>query len=292
MSGPPPSGSVKKAILDWYAAGGRQLGWRRTEDPYAILVSEVMLQQTQATRVEPVWRAFLERFPTVAALALAPLADVLTAWRGLGYNRRAVNLHRCAVTLCDRHSATVPDDLAALRALPGIGDYTARAVLVFAFGRSMAPVDTNVARVLARLVTGRPLSRSEAQRVADAAVPAGHALAWTHALMDLGAQVCTARSPRCDECPVWAGCAWRVRGGRDPAPHGEHRPRPQGRFAGSDRFHRGRLVDALRAGPVPRAQLASACSAHGSPQKAERIAAALVADGLAEWAGEELRLPH
>jgi A/G-specific adenine glycosylase len=290
MASPPSLRSGQQRILDWYTAEGRQLGWRRTRDPYAILVSEVMLQQTQAARVEPAWRAFLERFPTVAALAGAPLADVLTAWRGLGYNRRAVNLHRCAVALCERGSATVPDDFAALRALPGIGDYTARAVLVFAFGRPMAPVDTNIARVLARLVACRPLSRSEAQRVADDAVPAEKAAAWTHALMDLGARVCTARSPRCDECPVSTCCAWRTCGGPDPAAQGEHRPRPQGRFAGSDRFHRGRLVDALRAGPVPRALLATA--AQGSTLRAERIAAALVADGLAEWAGEELRLPR
>jgi A/G-specific adenine glycosylase len=282
---------VQKAILDWYAAGGRQLGWRRTRDPYAILVSEIMLQQTQAERVEPAWRAFLGRFPTAAALAAAPLADVLTAWRGLGYNRRALNLHRCAATIVERHASSVPDDLAALRALPGIGDYTARAVLVFAFGHRIAPVDTNVARVLARLIAGRALGRVEAQRLADELVPAHAPAAWTHALMDLGARVCTARSPRCGECPVWASCAWQARGGPDPAAQGEHRPRPQGRFAGSDRFHRGRLVDALRAGPVPRAQLATACAAHGCAEKAERIAAALVADGLAEWSGEELHLP-
>lgn len=289
MPQPPASGAIAEAILDWYAAGGRQLGWRRTRDPYAILVSEVMLQQTQAARVEPAWRAFLERFPSLSALAAAPCSEVLTAWRGLGYNRRAVNLHRCVTAIVERHGGAVPDDLAALRALPGIGDYTARAVLTFAFGRAMAPVDTNVARVLSRLVIGRPSSRSEAQRAADEVLPAGRAAAWAHALMDLGAQVCTARSPRCDECPVGSSCAWRARGGPDPAAHGDYRPRPQGRFAGSDRFHRGRLVDALRAGPVPRAALAAA--AHGSQEKAERIAAALVADGLAEWAGEELCLP-
>lgn len=286
---PPPSGSVQRAILNWYAVEGRQLGWRATRDPYAILVSEVMLQQTQAERVEPVWRAFLQRFPTLTALADATRAEVLTAWQGLGYNRRAVNLHRCAAAIVERHAGSIPDELTALRALPGIGDYTARAVLVFAFGRRMAPVDTNVARVLARLIAGRPLSRPEAQRIADQAIPAGSPAHWTHALMDLGARVCTARSPRCGECPASTSCAWRLRSGLDPAAHGAHRPRPQGRFAGSDRFHRGRLVDALRAGPVPHAQLAAA--AQGSTQTAERIAAALVAEGLAEWAGETLRLP-
>lgn len=279
---------LRRDLLAWYATQGRQLGWRETRDPYAILVSEIMLQQTQAARVEPAWRAFLDRFPTVSALADAPLADVLTAWRGLGYNRRAVSLHRCAVAIVERHSAAVPDDLAALRALPGIGEYTARAVLVFAFDRRAAPVDTNIARVLARVVAGRPLSRSQAQRIADELVPVEDPTTWSHALMDLGARVCTARSPECGGCPVVAACAWQGRGA-DPAAAGAHRPRPQGRFAGSDRFHRGRLVDALRAGPVARAELPTA--AMGSAPMAERIAAALVADGLAEWAGDTLRLP-
>jgi A/G-specific adenine glycosylase len=291
MAIPQPSGFVQQQILQWYATEGRQLGWRRTQDPYAILVSEVMLQQTQVSRVEPAWRLFLERFPTAAALAAAPLADVVTAWRGLGYNRRAVSLHRCAVALCERHGGSVPDDLTALRALPGVGDYTARAVLVFAFGHRMAPVDTNIARVLARLIAGRPLSRRHAQRVADEVVPAIYAAAWTHALMDLGARVCTARSPSCIQCPVSTGCAWRAGGGPDPASRGDHRPRRQERFPGSDRFHRGRLVEALRNGPVPRVQLSVACATDGCIQKAERIAATLVADGLAEWVGHQLSLP-
>ena len=277
---------MQQRILDWYAERARPLGWRRTRDPYAILVSEIMLQQTQVARVEPAWRAFLERFPTVAALAAASLADVLTAWRGLGYNRRAAYLHRCAAALVERHGGVVPDDLAALRALPGVGDYTARAVLAFAFQRRVAPVDTNVARVLARLVAGRPLDRVEAQRLADASVPED-AATWSHALMDLGARVCTARSPRCPECPVADHCAWRARGGADPAAAGAHRPRPQGPFVGSDRRCRGRLVDALRAGPVARDDLATTIDS----DEADRIAAALVAEGLAEWHGEQLRLP-
>jgi A/G-specific adenine glycosylase len=195
-------------------------------------------------------------------------------------------VHRCANAIVERHGGVVPDDLAALTALPGVGPYTARAVLAFAFGRSAAPVDTNIARVLARLVAGRPLGRAEAQRLADDLVP-DDAATWSSALMDLGASVCRARSPRCDACPVPDRCAWHLDGGPDPAAAGAHRPRPQGRFDGSDRRHRGRLVDALRAGPLEAADVAAAIGS----QEATRIAAALVADGLAEWDGTRLKLP-
>jgi A/G-specific adenine glycosylase len=277
---------MQQRILDWYTSRARPLGWRRTSDPYAILVSEIMLQQTQVARVEPAWRAFLARFPSVRALASAPLADVLTAWRGLGYNRRAVSLHRCATAIVQLHSGVVPDDLLALRALPGIGDYTARAVLAFAFGLPAAPVDTNVARVLARLVAGRPLGKPETQRIADGFLGFSDPATWSHALMDFGAAVCTARAAKCHECPLAGTCAWRGEG-PDPAAVGAYRPRPQGRFMGSDRYHRGRLVDALRTGPVPRAGLTRAT---GSVD-AERIAGLLVSEGLAEWHGETLRLP-
>ncbi len=277
---------MQELILDWYATRARPLGWRRTSDPYEILVSEVMLQQTQVARVEPAWRAFLERFPTVGALAAAPLAEVLRAWQGLGYNRRASQLHRCATAILERHGGIVPDELEALRALPGIGEYTARAVLAFAFGRRAAPVDTNVARVVARLVAAQPLGRAEAQRFADDLLGDGDPRVWSHALMDLGAQVCTSRSPRCEECPVIAACAWHGQG-PDPAAAGAYRPRVQPRFVGSDRYYRGRLVDALRAGGISRADLAAAIS---TPD-AGRIAGMLVSEGLAEWSGETLRLP-
>jgi A/G-specific adenine glycosylase len=268
----------------------RDLPWRATRDPYAVLVSEVMLQQTQAARVAPAWRAFLDRFTDVQALASAQLADVLTAWRGLGYNRRAVNLHRAARVLVEDHDGVVPDDLDALLALPGVGPYTARAVLAFAFDRDVAPVDTNVARVLARAVAGRPLGRTEVQRLADEAVPSGRGHDWSQALMDLGAGVCTARAARCTHCPARALCAWRTAGGDDPACTGALRPKPQGRFAGSDRYHRGRLVDALRRGAVDGGGLPAAADLR-DPPRLERIVAAVIADGVAEWAGDHLRLP-
>ncbi|MDQ3708327.1 MAG: A/G-specific adenine glycosylase, partial [Actinomycetota bacterium] len=237
----PPLGDV---LLDWYGAQGRDLPWRRTRDPYRILVSEIMLQQTQASRAAVAFAEFTSRFPTVRTLAGASVAEVLTAWRGLGYNRRAIGLHKAARAIVDEHAGVVPQDLAALRALPGVGDYTARAVLAFAYGQDVGPVDTNVARVLSRAVAGRALTRREAQSLADAAVPEGQGHAWSSALMDLGARHCTARRPACDSCPVLRTCAWQRSGGEDPAGATAVRARSPSPFAGSDRYHRGRLVDA------------------------------------------------
>jgi A/G-specific adenine glycosylase len=277
-------------LLDWYGRKGRSLPWRATRDPYAVLVSEIMLQQTQASRVVPAFRAFLERFPSLPDLAAAPLADVLTQWRGLGYNRRARNLHRAAIAIAERHGGMVPADLDALRALPGLGDYTARAILAFAFDEPAAPVDVNVARVLARAVVGVPLSRRDAQRVADEVLPVAAPAAWSHALMDLGATTCRVRAPRCGECPAARACVWRGTGGPDPAASGAVRSRPQARFAGSDRYHRGRLVDALRGGPVALAELPHAAQL-ADLSRLEALVAALVAEGLAERTSGELRLP-
>ena len=302
-----------RGLLAWYDADARPLPWRATRDPYAILVSEVMLQQTQAARVAPVYRAFLERFPRAEALAEAPLSEVLTAWRGLGYNRRARNLWLTAAAVVERHGGVVPRDLPALLALPGLGAYTARAVLAFAYDERQGPVDTNVGRVLARAVAGRPLGRAAAQRLAGALVGApgedpvaggpgaGRPAAWSHALMDLGARVCLARRPRCEACPVARDCAWRRAGGPDlpgPGPHPAPDPaaatatrsRPQRPFAGSDRYHRGRLVDALRVRSLDLGELPGAAELHDAA-RLEQIVAGLVAEGLAEWRGARLALP-
>ena len=236
-----------------------------------------MLQQTQVARVVPKYHAFLERFPTVASCATAPAGDVVRMWAGLGYNRRAVNLHRAALVMGDR----VPDTLEDLVALPGIGPYTARAVLAFAYERDVGVLDVNVIRSLARL-HGRAVSQAEA----DALVPAGQGWAWNQALLDLGATVCTARSPKCDSCPVATGCVWRVTGGDDPFVATR-----QSTFEGSDRQGRGRLVDALRLGPVPWPALAATAGWPDDPQRAGRVATTLVDDGLAVVAGGALRLP-
>jgi A/G-specific adenine glycosylase len=205
------------ALLAWYAASGRDLPWRHTHDPYAILVSEVMLQQTQVSRVEPRWREWLARWPTAAALAAAPVADVIDAWAGLGYNRRAVSLHRCARAVVD--AGGFPRDVAALERLPAIGPYTARALACFAFGAQVGAPDTNARRVLDRAFGD-----------AGRSPPPGLAYPWNQALFDLGSQVCIARRPRCERCPLAAGCPSR---GRTYAPLRRQKP-----FEGSFRQRR------------------------------------------------------
>lgn len=274
------------AVLEWAAGRRDDLPWRRTRDPWGVLVSELMLQQTQVGRVVPRWHRFLERFPTVTACADAGVADVIDEWAGLGYNRRAVNLHRCAVVVRDDHGGSVPDDLATLLALPGLGPYTARAVLAFAFERDVAVVDTNVGRVLARQC-GERLSASRAQRRADGLVPLGSGWSWNQAVLDLGALVCTKRSPSCGDCPVSVSCAW-WRAGRaepDPAIGSAGVSKGQSRFEGSFRQGRARLLDVLRLGdPVPRSRWVVACGwsgRDGADDDAYRAASTLVADGLA-----------
>ena len=279
---------IASGVLDWWDGDRRDLPWRRTRDPWAVLVSEVMLQQTQVDRVIPKWTAFLVRFPDPARCAAAPVGAVIEAWAGLGYNRRGVALHRCARTVVDEHDGRLPMDLATLLALPGIGPYTARAVLAFAGERDVAVVDTNVARVLARQA-GRPLRLVEVQADADALVPSGQGWAWNQAMLDLGAAVCRARAPDCGRCPVATSCAWRGGAGPDPAVGSAGVSGRQSRFEGSDRQGRGRLVDALRHGPV--SDVATATGWPEDPERAERVARTLVADGLAVRVGDTLTLP-
>jgi A/G-specific adenine glycosylase len=279
-------------LLAWWAERGRDLPWRATRDPWAVLVCEVMAQQTQVARVAERWGPFLERFPTASACAAAPVADVLQLWSGLGYNRRALALHRCAVAVVDRHGGALPSDLDALLALPGIGPYTARAVAAFAFEHDHGVVDTNTARVLARWA-GRSLSSREVQAAADATVPRGEAWAWNQALLDLGATVCTRRAPACDRCPVTAACRWFGAGlpGPDPADGSAGVSKGQSRFDGSDRQGRGRLIQALCAGPVAEADLAATMGWPDDPTRAERVAATLLADGLVEQTGGRYHFP-
>ena len=281
-----------RTILRWGAAHRRDLPWRTTRDPWLVLVSEVMLQQTQADRVVEPYRRFVDRFPTPAACAAAPTADVVRAWAGLGYNRRAVFLHRTASAVVDRYGGRLPADLDALLALPGIGAYTARAVLVFAFEADVGVVDTNVARLLARAVAGRPLRPAEAQGLADRLVPAGRSWDVNQSLFDLGARHCRSRRPDCTGCPLRRRCAWAATGWAppDPAVGSAATSRPQSRFDGSDRQGRGRLVAALRRRPLPSDGLADAAGWPDDPARAARVADTLVADGLATWVDGDLHL--
>lgn len=246
---PPPA---RAAILAWYAVAGRPLAFRRTTDPYAVLVSELMAQRTQAVRAAEAWTTWIARWPTPVDLASAPVAEVLRAWAGLGYNRRAMALRRAAEVIVAQHGGRVPDDVAALEALPGVGPYTARAVAAIAFGRPVGAVDTNVRRVLGRVAAGGSdaLAPRALQALADAVVPADAAGPWTHALMDVGARLCAPRSPRCGECPVAPWC--RHAAGDRAAADGARRAGRAGQpvaFPLTRRWLRGRVLDLARAAP-------------------------------------------
>ncbi len=284
---------LRRRLLAWGEQVRRDLPWRRTRDPWAILVSELMLQQTQVDRVVPRYLAFLERFPDPAACADAAPGEVLRAWEGLGYNRRALNLHRAATAIVAAHGGQVPAELDLLLALPGVGPYTARAVLAFAFERDHGVVDTNAARFLSRAVAGERLSPRRAQVLADAQVPEGHGWAWNQAVLDLGAMVCTKRAPDCGGCPLRTGCAWAVAGfpAPDPAVGTAGASGRQSTFEGSDRQARGRIVQALRTGPIEVVRLPDVAGWTDDPERAHRVADGLVGEGLAEYVDGQLALP-
>jgi A/G-specific adenine glycosylase len=291
--------AAQRAILAWAADHGRDLPWRRTRDPWAVLVSEVMLAQTQVARVIPRWEAFVQRWPDPASCAAAPVGEVIAAWNGLGYNRRALLLHGAASVIVERHGGKIPADLDELVALPGVGPYTARAVMAFAFDATVGVVDTNAARVLARAIAGRRLTRSQAQTLADRSVPPGRGWEWNQALLDLGALRCTNRRPSCPKCPLGpssaAQCAWARRRGPDPAAGSAGTSKPQSRFAGSDRQGRGRIIAAMSASPalgIDPHQVAALAGWPDDPARAAGVVRGLIADGLVVVAPDgELRLP-
>ena len=276
----PPVGEV---MVDWYATAARDLPWRTPgADPWAVLVSEVMLQQTPVARVEPVWRSWMARWPTPADLAGAPPAEVIRAWGKLGYPRRALRLREAAIAVAERHGNVVPDRVAALEALPGIGTYTARAVACFGHGQRQPVVDTNVRRVVARLVHGRAeAGNARAADLADIAVLApeddARAVRFSVAVMELGALLCVAGTPRCGSCPVRDRCAWRLAG--YPAHEGPRR-RVQ-KFAGTDRQVRGRLLDVLRSADAPVTAEVLAPTWDDAVQR-NRCLDSLLIDGLVE----------
>jgi A/G-specific adenine glycosylase len=278
-----------EAIVDWYDGAARDLPWRRPDvDAWAVLVSEVMLQQTPVVRVEPVWRDWMARWPTPADLARVSPADVIRAWGKLGYPRRALRLREAAVAVVERHDGVVPADVAALEALPGVGTYTARAVACFGYGQPQPVVDTNVRRVVARLVHGRAeAGNARASDLADivALTPSDPARAtrFSVAAMELGALVCVAGTPRCGACPVRGRCAW-VRAG-SPAHDGP--PRRVQKFAGTDRQVRGRLLDVLRAAHVPVAAVDLDAAWDDAVQRS-RCLDSLLVDGLVEQTADGL----
>ncbi|MDX6431049.1 MAG: A/G-specific adenine glycosylase, partial [Streptosporangiaceae bacterium] len=247
-------------VLGWYAENARDLPWRRPDaTPWGVLVSEFMLQQTPVSRVLPVWTEWLTRWPAPASLAAAPSGEAVRAWGRLGYPRRALRLHGSAVAIVDRHAGRVPESYDSLLALPGVGAYTAAAVASFAFRQRHAVLDTNVRRVLARMIGGEeypPTAQTAAElRLAESLLPLEPAVAarWAVAVMELGALVCTARTPRCADCPVLESCAWRLAG----KPGYDGPPRKGQSYAGTDRQCRGRLLAVLRhaTGPVEKPEL-------------------------------------
>ena len=269
---------VRRAILAWYAAEHRDFPWRGTSDPYAVLVSEVMLQQTQASRVAERFPRFMARFPTAEALAATSAAEVLAEWSGLGYNRRAIALQRTA-----RHVTQEgwPRDVAGLERLPGVGPYTARAIASLCFGTRVGVVDTNVRRWLLRRfdVADRP---HDLQVLADALAAAGRAdheqtPAWTHATMEFGASICTSRAPRCGACPVARGCPSRPAPARIPVAR-------QAAFAGSTRAHRGAILRALAAAPDQALAVAALPPVHSAAER-EVLLDRLERDGLVHRSG-------
>lgn len=285
---------LEEPLLAWYAAQARELPWRSSlATPWSVLVSEFMLQQTPVARVLPVHEAWLRRWASPAALSADGPGEAVRMWGRLGYPRRALRLHAAAGVIVAEHGGTVPEEYAALRRLPGVGDYTAAAVAVFAFGHRHLVLDTNVRRVLSRVLAGAelpPPSPTRAERVrAEQVLPEdpATAAAWSVAVMELGALVCTAGNPRCEGCPLRDRCAWRSAG--HPA-HSGIRRRAQA-WTGTDRQCRGRLLAVLRdsVGPVPGSLLGSVWA---DAEQRERCLAGLVADGLAvEVSPEGYSLP-
>jgi A/G-specific adenine glycosylase len=302
-------------LLHWFPANARDLPWRRTRDPYQILVSEIMLQQTQVDRVIPKYHAFLEAFPTVAALAAAPTAEVIRLWAGLGYNRRAVNLQRTAQTIMSAHGGVFPRSVAELLQLPGIGPYTAGAVACFAFEQDVTFMDTNIRRVLRRALADPAADPTDRGllTLGEQVLPPGDGWRWNQAIMELGALICTAANPDCLRCPINAHCAdYAARKAADTAlvlAMGEPRPlqraaerkanyKPEAPFKGSNRWYRGRIVAALRSVP-PGASLSF--DALGPQVKPDyqatdapwlrTLVQGLVRDGLALVDADLVRLP-
>lgn len=307
MSTNPPTleEQIVTRVMHWFTEQQRDFPWRKPEcSAWGILVSEVMSQQTQMSRVEPKWHEFMELWPTPAAMAAAPVAEVIRRWDRLGYPRRAVNLHRCATAIVAEHNGEVPADRDALLALPAIGAYTSAAVASFAFLQREPVVDTNVRRVLARAVHGEAVAWNANPRRDDAEMsallPEDPRLAklWNAGSMELGAVVCQSKKPLCEVCPIADLCQWRARD----YPAATHKVRGQAKFEGSDRQLRGRVMAVLRSHPegvefLSLPDLIEPVSGSGPvdishAHRTLKLAEDLVRDGLATRAAERIRLPH
>ncbi len=271
------SNTVSKVFL-WWDSEKRDLPWRLSRDPWAILVSEFMLQQTQASRVVPKYNMFLERFPNPTLCANSNPGEVIELWSGLGYNRRAINLYRAAKTIADKHQGIVPNELTVLLGLPGIGDYTARAILAFSYEQDVAVVDVNVKRVLSRL-EGRTLSMNETQSIADQNLPKGEGWRWNQAMIEIGATVCTARKTQCGNCPLKETCTW-TKDQTAPDPANSAKRKKLETFEGSDRQGRGKLISALRNEPVMEKDVPQIFGWANDHKRCKRVLKKLEKDGL------------
>ncbi len=312
---PPALEDVHHHLLTWYAAEQRELPWRATGDPYAILVSEMMLQQTQVERVLPKFQQFLATFPTLAALAAAPTADVISAWVPLGYNMRAVRLQSIARQVIAAYDGCIPDSIEELLKLKGIGRYTAGAIACFAYRKQVATVDTNIRRVLHRIFLGLEypaprLNDSQLLTLAEQVLPPGEAYNWNQALMDLGATICSSNNPQCTRCPVQESCkAFAELGQYSLFPAGDvfpqlrkvaekkvgYQTRP---FTSTNRYFRGRIVDLLRTVPAGQRMTLDVLGPKIKPGFCaddlpwlQKIVAGLAKDGLLDYAGDGVRLP-
>jgi A/G-specific adenine glycosylase len=306
---------IHHRLLTWYAAEQRELPWRSTNDPYAILVSEMMLQQTQVDRVLPKYQQFLATFPTLAALAAAPTADVISAWVPLGYNMRAVRLQSIARQVIAEYDGRIPDSIEALLKLKGIGRYTAGAIACFAYSKQVATVDTNIRRVLHRIFLGLEypaprLNDSQILTLAEQVLPPGDAYNWNQALMDLGATICSGKNPQCTRCPVQENCkAFAELGQYSLFPAGavlpqlrkvaEKKAGYQARpFTSTNRYFRGRIVDLLRTVPAGQRITLNTLGPKIKPGFAaddlpwlQKIVMGLAKDGLLDYASDGVRLP-
>ena len=284
------SDNREEALTRWSSRERRVLPWRATRDPWKILLSEVMLQQTQVERVVPKYDYFVASWPDIGDFAQAPLEKILNAWSGLGFPRRAVNLHRTARLVVTEYGSVIPKDLKTLLTLPGVGPYTARAVLCFAYEIDIGVVDTNVGRILARWFGSR-FTNKTAQSTADSLVPLGQTWEWNQGLFDLGALICKKHDPKCSQCPVFEWCSWQGVG-LDPSIGSAGVSSSQKPFSGSDRQARGKLLRALSDGPVSCAKAKCVMGIAPETIRADKLVAALIADGLIYVAlnGQELRL--